>query len=70
MKFNYFKNEWKKTIKDWEIETGIKIKKLRGFRGRKNTAYNVKISEKAFRILLNTSIISVKTQKGLDFLYS
>lgn len=70
MKFNYFENEKYKTIKEWELQTGIKILKLRGFRGKKSSAYNKKISEYVFRKLLNKSIISVKTQKGLDFLYA
>lgn len=70
MKFNYFENEKYKTIRDWELETGIKIVKLRGFKGRKSSAYNKKISEIIFRKLLKRSIITVKTQKGLEFLYA
>lgn len=70
MKFNYFENERYKTIRDWELQTGIKILKLKGFRGKRNSAYSKKISEHVFRILVRKSIIAVKTQKGLDFLYA
>ena len=70
MIFNYFENDRKKRIRDWELQTGIKILKLRGFRGKKSSAYNRKISEYIFRILVRKSVISVKTQKGLDFLYA
>lgn len=70
MKFNYFENERYKTIREWELQTGIKILKLRGFRGKKSSAYNKKIKEHVFKILVRKSMISVKTQKGLDFLYA
>lgn len=70
MKFNYFENERNKTIRDWELQTGIKILKLRGFRGKKSSAYSEKIPKFVFRKLVRKSMISVKTQKGLDFLYA
>lgn len=69
MRFNYFEKEKYKTIKDWELQTGIKILKLRGVFGKKSKAYSKKVTATVFRKILRKSIISVRTQKGLDFLY-
>lgn len=57
-------------IKDWEIETGVKIKKPKGFKGRKSTIYNRYYTRSQFKRYAYKSIISVKTQKGLEFLKS
>lgn len=58
----------KQTIKEWEIETGIRVNNPKGFRGRKSNIWNIKYTSEAFRLGLVKSIISIKTQKGLDFI--
>lgn len=57
----------KQTIKEWEIETGIKVNNPKGFRGQKNKVYNTKYSAEAFRIGITTSCITIKTEKGMKF---
>lgn len=50
-----------KTIKDWELEKGIEIKD-------KSIKRERKCKEKYFKKLIKTSYISVKTEKGLEYL--
>ena len=54
----------KQTIKAWELETGIKIRNLKGFQGKKSSIK----SKEAFKIAIKKCEISVKTEKGLEFL--
>lgn len=58
----------KQTIKEWEIELGIKVKNPKGFKGEKNKIYTNKYTSEAFRLGIQKSIISVKTDKGMKFL--
>lgn len=62
----------KKTIKEWELEKGIIIKNPLGFvkenRGKKNSIHSNKYTEGSFRRCAINSTITVKTQKGLDFI--
>lgn len=60
----------KKTIREWEIEKGIKIKNPKGFKGKRNKIWNNKYSEKAFHKAAILSEIVCRTNKGLAFLNS
>lgn len=60
----------KQKLKNWELEKGILIKKPIGFRGSRSEIYSRLYSEKAFKKGIEGSYISIKTQKGLEFLYS
>lgn len=58
----------RKTIKNWEIESGIKVKDPKGFKGKRNKILNMKYTKEAFLIGIKKSIISIVTEKGLDFI--
>lgn len=58
----------KQTIKQWELESGIKVLNPKGFRGPRNKVYNKKYSQGEFRRGLKRSYISIKTNKGLEFI--
>ena len=58
----------KQTIKEWELETGIKVRNPKGFKGEKNKIHTNKYTSEAFRIGLQNSVISVRTDKGMKFL--
>lgn len=60
--------EDRKTIKEWEIETGIEIKNSKGFKGQRNKLYNNRYSKKEFLKYARLSEIICKTNKGLAFL--
>jgi len=49
----------KKKLKEWELEKGIKIKD-----NRKGKKY----SEKQFKNKIKTNYITVKTEKGMDYI--
>lgn len=60
----------RQTIKEWELETGIKVKDPKGFTnwsGRSKTRTN-KYTKEQFRRCLRTSIITVKYNKGIEFI--
>lgn len=54
----------KQTIKAWELETGIKVRKLKTFKGGKGS----KCTKEAFRKIIENNNITVKCDKGLDFI--
>lgn len=58
----------KQTIKQWELELGIKVKNLKGFKGKKSSIKSKEYTRDAFRTGIEKSEISVKTEKGLEFL--
>ena len=58
----------KQTIKQWELELGIKVKNLKGFKGKKSSIKSKEYTRDAFRAGIEKSEISVKTEKGLEFL--
>lgn len=62
----------KKTIKEWELEAGVKIINSLGFikenGGKKSKIYTNKYTDRSFRRCAINSIITIKTQKGLDFI--
>lgn len=58
----------RQTIKQWEIQSGIKVLNPKGFRGAKNKVRNRKYSQGEFRRGLKRSYISIKTNKGLEFI--
>lgn len=65
-----FKENNKKTIKEWSLEAGIEIKNPNGFYGRRSQVWNNKYSKKAFCKGARLSEIVCKTDKGLEFLNS
>ena len=58
----------KQKIKEWEIESGIRVNSTKGFLGQKNRIHTTKYSKEAFIQGIKKSEITVKTQKGLEFL--
>ncbi len=58
----------KQRIKQWELETGVEIREPRGFKGRKNNIYNRYYSRGEFKKYARRSVITIKTQKGLEFM--
>lgn len=55
-------------IKEWEIETGIKLRNLNGFQGEKNKIHSKRYTKEQFRIAAEKCEITIKTNKGVDFL--
>jgi len=58
----------KQTIKEWEIELGIKVRNPKGFKGQRNKIYTNRYTSEAFRLGIQKSEIAVKTDKGMKFL--
>ena len=62
----------KKTIREWELDKGIKIKNPIGFikenGGNKNKIYLNTYTDRSFRRCAKNSIITIKTEKGLEFI--
>lgn len=59
----------RQTIKEWELETGIKVIDPKGFtnwNGKSRTLTN-KYTKEQFRKSLEKSIITITTEKGMDF---
>ena len=60
----------RQTIKEWELETGIKVVDPKGFtnwNGRSRIITN-KYTKVQFRIGIKQSIITIKCDKGIDFI--
>lgn len=49
----------KKTLKEWEMQTGILLKKIK--------IKNKKCTESAFKKLINKKEIVIRTEKGLKY---
>lgn len=58
----------KQTIKKWKLELGIKVRNLKGFKGKKSSIKSKEYTREAFKIGIQKSEISVKTEKGLKFI--
>lgn len=58
----------RRTIKEWEIETGVKLKDVKGFTGAKSKIYSKKYTKEEFLLGIQKSELIIRTQKGLDFL--
>lgn len=58
------------TIADWELQTGIKIVKAGDCITPKNKIHTKLYTKKAFKRLVQNSVITCKTNKGLEFLNS
>ena len=60
----------KKTIKEWELDKGIKIRKPIGFikESEKNKIHTNTYTDRSFRRCAKNSIITIKTEKGLEFM--
>lgn len=57
-----------KTIKEWELEKGIKLVDTKGFPFSRNKTYSQKFSDKFFRMHAQRCTVKCKTEKGLNFL--
>ena len=68
--FNPSNKTEKHTIKEWELHTGIKIINPKGFYGEKNKINTNLYTQRAFKRGAKASIITVKTEKGIEFLNS
>lgn len=68
--FNIFEKTEKHTIKEWELQTGIKLRNTNGFKGEKNKIKNNLYTRRAFKRGTQGSYIVCKTEKGLEFLKS
>lgn len=53
-----------KTIKAWELEAGIKINNLKTVKGGKGS----RCTKEAFRKIIRNTYITVKCEKGIDFI--
>lgn len=58
----------RQTIKEWEIETGIKLRNFNGFQGGKNKIHSKRYTKEQFKIAAEKCEITVKIDKGIDFL--
>lgn len=58
----------KQTLKAWELETGIKVRNLKGFKGKRSSIRSKEYTKEAFRLAIEKCEISVKTEKGLEFI--
>lgn len=58
----------KQTIKEWELETGVKVIDPKGFRGTRNEIREQKYSKKQFRYGAKRSYIRIENNKGIDFM--
>ena len=54
----------KQTIKEWEIETGIKVIDPKGFKEGKQGKY----TKEGFKRGLERSYITIKCNKGIEFI--
>ncbi len=68
--FNQINKTEKYTISEWELHTGIKILKARDRMTQKNKIHTKLYTKKAFERLAQKSVITCKTNKGLEFLNS
>ena len=58
----------KQTIKEWETETGIKVKEATGFKGSKSKIKTNKYTKEGFRKGVERSYITIKCEKGIEFM--
>lgn len=58
----------KMTIKEWELQLGIRLNNVNGFRKPKNKIKSRQYSKEQFRKGIQTSNITVMTEKGMEFL--
>lgn len=61
--------ERRQTIREWETETGIKVRETKGFRnwGGRNRIRTNKYTKEQFRRGIKKSEIVINTEKGLEF---
>lgn len=58
----------KQTIKEWEIETGIKVREPKGFTGAKNKINTNKYTKEGYKRGIEKSYITIKSKKGIEFI--
>lgn len=58
----------RKRINEWELEKGIKLKRLKNLIGARRASF--KYTEKQFNKFIRRVEVICKTEKGLKFLYS
>lgn len=57
-----------KTIKEWELEKGIRLRNTKGFPFSRNKVHSQKFTDKFFRECAKNCTVKCKTEKGLKFL--
>lgn len=63
----------KKKIREWELEKGIRINNPKGFKKmyrEHKDIYVSKFTEEQFKAAAKHSNITIKTQKGLQFIFA
>lgn len=58
----------KMTIKEWELQLGIRLNDVKGFKKPKNKIRTRLFTKEQFRKGIQTSNITVITEKGMEFL--
>lgn len=66
--FNPSNKTERHTLKEWELHTGIKVVNPKGFVGDRNKIRTNLYNRRAFKRGIKSSIITIKTEKGLEFL--
>lgn len=69
-KFNPSSKSEGHTIKEWELQLGIKVVDPKGFREPNNKVHTTQYTRRGFKRGVKASIITCKTKKGLEFLNS
>ena len=58
----------KQLLKDWQLQLGIRLNDVKGFRKPNNNIKAKLYTKEQFRIGIQTSNITVMTDKGMEFL--
>lgn len=58
----------KMTIKEWELQLGIRLNNVKGFKKPRNKIKGKQYTKEQFRRGIQTSSITVITEKGIEFL--
>ena len=58
----------KHTLKEWELQLGIRLNNVKGFRKPNNIIKTRTYTKEQFRRGIQTSNITVMTEKGMEFL--
>ena len=68
--FNPSNKTERHTLKEWELHMGIEVVNPIGFIGNKNKIKTNLYNRRAFKRGIKASIVTVKTEKGLEFINS
>lgn len=58
----------KQTLQDWQLQLGIRLNNTKGFRNPNNKIKTKLYTKEQFRKGIQTSNITVMTEKGMEFL--